>query len=127
MISWFERHNKFSLFITIMIAVGIFYISSLTFERAGAGGLGIESIIYHIFIFFLFALFLLMALVQGKNKKFILLGVVGAILYAITDELHQFFVPGRNLSLGDVFLDSVGIAFAFVIYFISLVYRNQKR
>lgn len=31
-----------------------------------------------------------------------------AILFGITDELHQFFVPGRDCSGLDVFFDGVG-------------------
>ncbi len=30
-------------------------------------------------------------------------------LYAASDELHQFFVPGRSAQVSDVFLDSVGV------------------
>ncbi len=31
-----------------------------------------------------------------------------AILFAISDEWHQSFVPGRTASLGDVVIDAVG-------------------
>ena len=31
-----------------------------------------------------------------------------AILYAITDEIHQSFVPGRTALLSDVVIDSIG-------------------
>lgn len=30
------------------------------------------------------------------------------ILYAISDEFHQTFIPGRNGTLADVFIDSLG-------------------
>ncbi len=32
-----------------------------------------------------------------------------AILYAISDELHQHFVPGRNGSAVDILIDTVGV------------------
>ena len=32
-----------------------------------------------------------------------------SFLYAVSDEVHQSFVPGRSCSLEDVFIDAVGI------------------
>ncbi len=36
-------------------------------------------------------------------------GVVLAVAYAVSDEYHQTFVPGRNGSWIDVVIDSVGV------------------
>ncbi|MBU4129066.1 VanZ family protein, partial [bacterium] len=33
------------------------------------------------------------------------------ILYALSDEIHQFFVPGREFDLWDLVADSLGIVF----------------
>ena len=44
-------------------------------------------------------------LVTGRHM---LLAVLGACLYAITDEYHQSFVPGRNPSPVDVLIDTGG-------------------
>ena len=128
MISWFERHNKVSWVITFLIAIAIFYISSLTFEAGtGPATSSINSILYHILAFFFFAFFLMISLVRKENKNFIFLAILFAVFYGVSDELHQFFVPGRHSSLFDVFLDSVGIVFAFMIYFISVEWRNQNK
>ncbi len=35
-----------------------------------------------------------------------------AVLYAVTDEVHQSFVPGRTPSLWDVLIDGAGAALA---------------
>ena len=35
--------------------------------------------------------------------------IAGGIAYAISDELHQHFVPGRLGAAGDVVIDSVGV------------------
>jgi VanZ family protein len=37
-----------------------------------------------------------------------------AVLYAMTDEYHQTFVPGRNGCLGDVLIDAVGASIALI-------------
>ena len=41
-------------------------------------------------------------------------GVI-ALTVAIADEIHQAYVPGRNASVVDVFLDMVGIALCLFI------------
>lgn len=41
------------------------------------------------------------------NNK-IPLALVTGMLYAITDEIHQYFVPGRSCRAFDVFIDSCG-------------------
>ncbi len=35
-------------------------------------------------------------------------GAMAASLFGITDEFHQFFVPGRSSSVGDIFADVSG-------------------
>ena len=42
------------------------------------------------------------------NKKFIISIMIG-VLYAASDELHQYFVPYRNARILDVCIDSLGI------------------
>ena len=50
-------------------------------------------------------------------KKSISFAIVFALTYAFTDEYHQLFVFGRQGSLNDVFIDSLGVFFAaFLIY-----------
>lgn len=46
--------------------------------------------------------------VWGKRWKCFLTAQALCTFYAVTDELHQFFVPGRHASLKDVVIDSLG-------------------
>src|SRR3989338_7628956 len=126
MISWFEKYNKLSWSITLIIAIMIFYISSLTFSPGAGKGYDVKPIIYHISAFFFLEFFLLISLIKGKSEKLIPISIIMAILYGISDELHQYFVPGRNLSPSDIFLDAIGISFASLLYFISIKYREIK-
>jgi hypothetical protein len=41
--------------------------------------------------------------------------LVLVFLYAASDEIHQFFVPGRNASIIDVFIDLAGGIVAIII------------
>lgn len=47
---------------------------------------------------------------EGKVKYVKVLSIVTGIIYAATDELHQYFVIGRSGEVADVVLDSIGIA-----------------
>lgn len=58
-------------------------------------------------------------------SKKILLTVALCCLYAISDEIHQFFIPGRACRLLDVFIDTCGAASgAFVLSFIHKHFRK---
>ena len=127
MLGWLERNNIFAWVLVVIIAVGIFYFSSLHGGQGGGGGNPFIPTIYHVSAFFLLALFLFIASLRGeKNAGIIVFAFLVAIFYGISDEIHQIFVPGRSSSLGDVFLDSVGVFYAFMIYAISLQYREIK-
>ncbi|QOY37182.1 VanZ family protein [Anaerobacillus isosaccharinicus] len=42
--------------------------------------------------------------------KIVVFSLVVCILYAISDEIHQLFVPGRSGEVRDVLIDSIGSA-----------------
>ena len=42
------------------------------------------------------------------SKKIILYSIMGVIIYAASDEFHQYFVPGRSAAIKDVFIDTCG-------------------
>lgn len=122
MINWLEKRSHISWSITILMAIFIFYMSSRTFKAGG--GKGYLSYLYHFLIFFLLAFFLFISIIRGdlKNNIFVIT-ILLAILYGISDEIHQYFVPGRYPSIVDVITNSVGIFFAGILY--SLICRNN--
>ena len=65
------------------------------------------------------------------DKKGIGLTLLLCISYAITDELHQAFVPGRTPKLLDVLIDSSGASLGIGIYLLYVENRwkelRQKR
>jgi VanZ family protein len=78
----------------------------------------------HLSEYFIFALLLMRALrVQVETTlgtRQLFLGIGLTALYAISDELHQAFVPRRSASLGDVLIDVCGgLAGALCCYFWS--------
>lgn len=51
-----------------------------------------------------------------KGYRLLFLAFSLSVLYAISDEVHQLFVPGRGGQLRDVFIDSFGAATGILIY-----------
>ena len=53
-----------------------------------------------------------------------ILAFIMAVLFALSDEYHQSFVKGRDSSLGDVAIDSLGAA---VALFLGAGYSSNSR
>jgi VanZ family protein len=71
-----------------------------------------QDIAFHLFIYCLLAYFFSRALKNTYSglipSRIIVFAIVFCIIYGITDEFHQAFVPGRTPSGLDVFIDGVG-------------------
>lgn len=62
----------------------------------------------HFSIYAFLGFWLLFLVRQYRLSPSILIATGAAFLYAITDELHQFFVPGRACQFRDVCIDTAG-------------------
>jgi VanZ family protein len=64
------------------------------------------------------------------NGKYLLLlyATLFSAFYALSDEIHQYFIPGRSCQLRDVLLDSCGAATG-ALFFLLLIhsYRYIKK
>ncbi len=127
MISWFEKNYEFSWAISITIAIAMFYISSISFGQGEGSGGSLNATLYHIVAYFFLAFFLNIALVKGKNEKMIFVAILVSIIYGFTDEIHQYFVPGRHASLSDIGLNVIGISLASLFYFVSIKFRGKTK
>ncbi|QFT90723.1 VanZ like family protein [Bacillus sp. THAF10] len=61
------------------------------------------------------------------HKKGAILAFIVSILYAVSDEVHQLFVPGRSGQVSDVVLDSVGALTGIGIYFMVVALWKKKK
>jgi len=59
---------------------------------------------------------------NSRNHLFV--AALFALIVAIADEIHQAYVPGRDVSLTDVLLDMAGIGI--VIFFTSQLFRKKE-
>lgn len=66
-------------------------------------------------------------LLNVQKNKAIFRSIFFGVFYAITDELHQLFVPGRSAQVVDVFIDSCGIVTGVLVFFIIYELKHKKR
>lgn len=72
----------------------------------------------HFFVYLVLGLVVMNALnVSGiQGRRGIILSLTICILYAISDEVHQLFVPGRSGEVMDVIIDSLGSSAGIATY-----------
>jgi VanZ family protein len=111
----------------------IFYLSHRPDLPTGVGELGLIILILrraaHVVEYAVLTLLAARSF-KGYNinyRKALLGAGVLALLYAISDEYHQTFVPGRNGSLRDVLIDGAGIIVAFGAIHILRKYRRGSK
>lgn len=125
LINFLEKNSKVSWVFTLVIAALIFFFSTFQSDPVPRiYAFGLKSIIYHFSIFLLLGFFLTISFVKGKKFKLAFLSILLGALYAATDEIHQYFVPGRNCSINDFLVDLSGVFVGVVIYLI--IKRFQK-
>lgn len=67
-------------------------------------------------------LYVLLFLSWKDSRK----GVVSAYLYAMSDEIHQAFVPGREGKFVDSLIDLLGIAIGLIVVRLYLRFDRSK-
>lgn len=91
----------------------IFYLSSLSPDDVPlAPDFWNLDKFLHALEYGLLSFLLAWAFYPEEKRKGALLAIVVASLYAISDEFHQSFVPGREASVGDWLADTSGAALA---------------
>ncbi|MGH2566776.1 MAG: VanZ family protein [Bacteroidota bacterium] len=111
----------------VVWATIIFLASSVTLETT-AEPLPEGDKIVHIAFYAILAYFLLCGWCVGKNKtlrkKEVVVVLTVIILYGISDEFHQSFVPGRQ-PWYDVLADGVGGLLGLLVLGLQLQRRNN--
>lgn len=59
-----------------------------------------------------------------NKRKMIYSFIIGGV-YAITDELHQLFIPGRSCEIRDVCIDSSGVIIGICIIVLLIKFRKK--
>jgi VanZ family protein len=114
--------------LALFYAVMIFLISALPSLSPARFGFVLEDKFLHFIEFSILSFLLFLAFSTSGNtfvKKhiFILSSIVG-IVYAISDEIHQSFVPGRSCEFLDFVADTLGIV---LVQMVIWLYLKKKR
>ncbi len=90
----------------------------------------------HIGEYAILAFFIFRALYNREERGFFskhtwFWALTGAILYGVSDEVHQMFVPTRTAYLGDILMDGVGagmgLLFGIIVYtFLSGKFFSER-
>jgi VanZ family protein len=59
--------------------------------------------------------FVIAFLKNTEDRKTLVTGVLFVIMYGISDEIHQSFVPTRNPKFTDVLFDTIGGIIGFLL------------
>jgi len=105
--------KKISKFIPAIIWMSIiFYFSSRSTTGIGTNETDRFIILksFHLIEYAILGILLLFAINKNKLVVFI------AYLYAISDEIHQSFVPGRSSRFRDTLIDLIGILIGIFIF-----------
>ncbi|MBL7141986.1 VanZ family protein [Patescibacteria group bacterium] len=91
----------------------IFYLSSIPDLKSGLETFWDTVLrkICHLAEYGIF--FLLLARAMKQPLKWV---IIISILYALLDEFHQGFVPGRDMALADICFDSAGVLIGYLIW-----------
>ena len=85
----------------------------------------------HGFVYFVLSFLMLIncSFFKINNKYFIT--IIFTLIYSITDEIHQHFIPGRFCDINDIIVDQIGnisavIVFAIIQKIINNIYIKKK-
>lgn len=108
----------------ITYALLIFFLSSLSGSQTDRFYLFKNSDkVIHIMVYAVLCLLLNRAFFftfKNSVKRYVpIIAIFISIVYAITDEFHQSFVPGRYASMDDIFADGIGAVISQIILYIK--------
>jgi len=103
----------------------IFYLSAQ--ESVGPDLPAFTRVIAHFTEYALLASLWLWALAPSLGRQAVAAAAAVSFLYALADEYHQSFVPGRDSDPVDVLVDACGIAFALALSRVAARRADARR
>ncbi len=114
----------------IFWAMLIFVLSSLPDIPGPRLGVEFEDKWGHVVVYTILGILLARAFFQQRRfpscrRNYILIAIIIGIVYGISDEYHQSFVPGRFADVVDALADTLGIIIGVLLFrFVPFFYRN---
>ncbi len=115
----------------------VFVCMALIFYASSMPGSDIPSLfpyqdaLYHFLMYFLLGYFLSRAMKntfsEPRHIKIVLFTTIFGIIYALTDEWHQLYVPFRTASVFDLFIDGLaGLTGSILFVFLQPALSRRK-
>ena len=61
-------------------------------------------------------------------RNVVVASVLLSFVFAVTDEMHQAYIPGRSGEVGDVLIDTIGATIGAVLaYYVAVWLRSRRR
>jgi VanZ family protein len=107
----------------------IFYLSSLPSIPYLGGGwyTDLRDIAGHFTVYAVLALLWKRALAHAGVERATRWAFIVAVVYGVSDEFHQSFVPGRTPDIFDIVTDAAGAAFGLWLMAKVQLWRRQTR
>jgi len=80
----------------------------------------------HFMAYFILGVLTYFSLVQSEVRKPANLALIICFLYAVSDEVHQLFTPGRSGQFRDVLIDSTGSVLGVLLAFFVINKISQR-
>jgi len=94
--------------ITLIYMGLIYFLSSLSGDRLPGLAHGSDKIIHTCVYAVMSFLFFNSLSRSGVQRHCFLIAILLTSIYALSDEFHQYHVPGRDASIGDLIADFIG-------------------
>ena len=124
-----HKYLPLAIFSTLLI-ICMSSIQDKTLWGSGSLSEQIISNLAHIPAYALLTFLWLKSFAGTESKNNIIafsLILAGLVLFAVSDEIHQSFVPGRTASFMDIGLDLIGIFFGLWVFKIFGVFTREMK
>jgi VanZ family protein len=113
-----------SWLITLTYMGLIYFLSSLSGDRLPGLSHGLDKIVHTCVYAVLSFLYFHSLSSSGIKRHCFLIALLLTSIYALSDEFHQYYVPGRYASIGDLIADFIG---AFIGSSLASVMISRER
>jgi VanZ family protein len=98
----------------ILFMIVIFFLSSIPDLTPPNLGIKPQDKVYHFIFYAFFGFFIARSFFfqdssLSLKRNFLIFSMLFGSLYGLSDEIHQYFVPGRMMSYGDFMADFLGV------------------
>lgn len=114
----------------IFWAILIFVLSSFSSLKSPVVVFNFQDKVNHFIFYGIFGIFLARAFfyqdkLEWARRRWQFVAILFGILYGISDEFHQYFVPGRYVEFWDVVADGLGASFGVLLFHYRQVFKRM--